>query len=69
VTGQGSLTVVSTERVPTTDPSWKAGGYRIVVECHLSSGASEANDMISVRVLRDGQVLYADTWVERCERQ
>jgi hypothetical protein len=69
VTGQGSLTVVTAERIPTTDLSWKAGGYRIVMECHLPSGASSANDMISVRVLRDGQELYADTYVQECRRQ
>ena len=68
VTAQGSLTVVTAERIPMTDPSWKAGGYRVVLECHLPSGASEASDMISVRVLREGQPLYADTWVQPCKR-
>lgn len=68
VTGQGSLTVVG-ERIPTSDPSWKAGGYRLVAECHLPAGAGEASDMISVRVVRDGQTLYADEWVQPCKRQ
>jgi len=68
-TGQGSLTVVAAERIPTSDLSWKAGGYRMVVECHLPAGADEASDMISVRVVRDGQTLYADEWVQLCKRQ
>jgi hypothetical protein len=67
-TGQGSLTVVTADRIPTTDPSWMAGGYHLVLECHLPSGVSQATDMIAVRVLRDGQALYADTWVQRCQR-
>lgn len=67
-TASGSLTVVTAERIPTTDPSWKAGGYRVVLECHLPSGASGAEDTLTVRVLRDGQPLYADTWVQPCKR-
>lgn len=67
-TAQGSLTVVAAERIPTSDPSWKAGGYRVMVECHLPAGAGEASDMIRVRVVRDGQMLYADEWVQPCKR-
>jgi hypothetical protein len=67
-TGHGSLTVVSAERIPTTDPSWKAGGYSVVVKCQLEAGASAANDTINVRVVRDGQAVYADDWVQRCKR-
>jgi hypothetical protein len=68
VTPQGSLTVVTAERVPTTDLSWKAGGYRVVLECHLPGGADAASDMITVRVVRDGQALYTDSWVQPCKR-
>jgi hypothetical protein len=66
--GQGSLTVVTAERVPTTDPSWKAGGYSLLVECHLPAGASNASDTISVSVVRNGQTLYDDQWVQLCKR-
>lgn len=68
VTGQGSLTVVVAERVPADDLSWRAGGYRVLLECHLPGGTDVALDMISVRVLRDGQALYTDQWVQRCRR-
>jgi hypothetical protein len=67
-TGQGSLTVVVAERIPTTDTSWRAGGYRVVVACQLPAGASEARDMIGVSVVRNGQTLYADQWVQLCKR-
>jgi hypothetical protein len=65
---QGSLTVVTAERIPSSDPSWKAGGYRLVVDCHLPAGADEASDAISVRVHRSGETVYADSWVQRCRR-
>jgi hypothetical protein len=67
--GHGSLTVIAAERVPTSDPSSSAGGYRMVVECHLPARADEARDIISVRVVRDGQALYEDEWVQRCRRR
>ena len=66
--GHGSLTVVAAERIPTSDLSWRAGGYRMVVECHLPARADDARDIISVRVIRDGQTLYEDEWVQRCKR-
>jgi hypothetical protein len=67
-TGTGSLTVVTAERIPTSDPSWKAGGYRVVVECHLPAGSGGASDKINVSVVRDGQTLYADQWMQPCKR-
>lgn len=67
-TAQGSLTVVTAEQVPKTDPSWKAGGYRLVVACQLPAGAAVSNDVVSVSVGRDGQTLYADEWVQTCKR-
>jgi hypothetical protein len=67
VTGEGSLTALA-GRISTSDPSWKAGGYRVVAQCHLPAGAGEASDMIRVRVIRDGQTLYADEWVQSCKR-
>ena len=65
-TGSGSLTVTVAEQIPSTDPSWKAGGYRLVVECRLSG--SDANDAIDVSITRAGQTVYADKWVQPCKR-